>query len=200
MEEVKNTATQAKSRESIISAFDAVVSDVIAAKSAPKPKHAGGRPKQDLKTKIDFSRIGALVEAGLTNKQLAVALEVDETVIYAWKKANAEFSQVLKKGKVLSDDAVERSLWERANGYSYPAVKIFCNSQGLVTREEYTEFVPPDPTSMIFWLKNRRPAEWRDRREVTTTININNIDFTKLATDELAKIAANPNVILSTAN
>ena len=30
----------------------------------------------------------------------------------------------------------------------------------------YTEHVPPDTTAMIFWLKNRRPEQWRDKREV----------------------------------
>jgi hypothetical protein len=29
----------------------------------------------------------------------------------------------------------------------------------------YTEHVPPDVTACIFWLKNRRPKEWRDRVE-----------------------------------
>jgi len=28
------------------------------------------------------------------------------------------------------------------------------------------EELPPDPTSMIFYLKNRRPDRWRDKQEV----------------------------------
>jgi hypothetical protein len=35
-------------------------------------------------------------------------------------------------------------------------------------RWEYAEYVrhyPPDPTSMIFWLKNRQPQDWRDKQE-----------------------------------
>ena len=30
---------------------------------------------------------------------------------------------------------------------------------------DFIEHFPPDPTSMIFWLKNRQPDKWRDKRE-----------------------------------
>ena len=29
----------------------------------------------------------------------------------------------------------------------------------------YREIVPPDTTAAIFWLKNRRSDEWRDKQE-----------------------------------
>jgi hypothetical protein len=53
------------------------------------------------------------------------------------------------------------SLYNRANGYSYEAEKIFCDKNGKVTRVPYREHVPPDVTAWIFWLKNRDPAHWR---------------------------------------
>jgi hypothetical protein len=30
----------------------------------------------------------------------------------------------------------------------------------------YVEHMPPDPTSMIFWLKNRDPERWRDFQQL----------------------------------
>ena len=47
-------------------------------------------------------------------------------------------------------------------GYTHDAVKIF-QHQGEPVRVPYREHVPPDTTAAIFWLKNRRPEEWRDR-------------------------------------
>jgi len=42
---------------------------------------------------------------------------------------------------------------------------------------------PPDPTSAIFWLKNRQPKIWRDKQEEETTpdqnITINLVDAVK---------------------
>ena len=68
--------------------------------------------------------------------------------------------------KPVADARVERSLFERATGYTFESVKIFCNKDGEVTEVPVLEHVPPDPTSMIFWLKNRNPNKWRDKSEV----------------------------------
>jgi DNA uptake protein ComE-like DNA-binding protein len=39
---------------------------------------------------------------------------------------------------------------------------------------------------MIFWLKNRRPQEWRDKREIEHS---GAIDFNNATDEELARIA-----------
>lgn len=104
--------------------------------------------------------------AGATDADLAEEFEVSVTTIKNWKAKHPEFLAALKLPKEIADERVERSLYERATGYSYNAVKIFCNKDGEVTKVEYVEHVPPDPTAMIFWLKNRKPKEWRDKQEV----------------------------------
>jgi hypothetical protein len=52
----------------------------------------------------------------------------------------------------------------------YDAVKIFCDKNGKVTRVPYVEHVPPDVTAQIFWLKNRKPSEWRDVQNIEHAI------------------------------
>jgi hypothetical protein len=76
---------------------------------------------------------------------------------------NPEFLHALKLGKKEVDERVERSLYQRAVGYSYDAVKIFLpyGSKEPVYAP-YIEHVPPDTTAAIFWLKNRCPSQWRD--------------------------------------
>lgn len=73
-----------------------------------------------------------------------------------------DFCESIRVGKAPADDRVEASLYRRATGYSYETVKIF-NNNGQELVVPYTEHVPPCPTSMIFWLKNRKAKEWRDR-------------------------------------
>src|SRR4029077_16839156 len=63
-----------------------------------------------------------------------------------------------------------RSLYQRAVGYSYDAVKIFCDKNGNVTKLPYQEHVPPDLAACIFWLKNRDPARWRDAWQLEHTL------------------------------
>jgi hypothetical protein len=62
---------------------------------------------------------------------------------------------------------VERSLYQRANGYNYEAVKVFMpagSKQPVVVH--YTEHCPPDVTAAFIWLKNRDPDRWRDVQNV----------------------------------
>jgi hypothetical protein len=100
---------------------------------------------------------------GAIDTEMADIIGVTEKTFNNWKKKYPEFLQSLKKGKEIADAEVGNKLFERACGYSHKAVKIFCDKGDIVT-EEYIEHYPPDPTSMIFWLKNRQPNKWKDKR------------------------------------
>jgi len=107
-----------------------------------------------------------LCELGATDEDLADFFEVSVRTIYRWQTQHKEFCQALKAGKAEADDRVERSLYHKAVGYRHEAVKIFMPANALEpVYAPYTEQVAPDTTAAIFWLKNRRPAEWRDRQQ-----------------------------------
>jgi len=101
--------------------------------------------------------------AALNSSALARAFKVDPTTIDCWKMQYPEFSRALKAGKEPADERVRRSLYQRAIGYSYDAVKVFLDPD---TKKPiyapYREHVHADTTACIFWLKNRQPKEWRD--------------------------------------
>lgn len=124
-------------------------------------KGSGGRPT---KYKPEYPKQAAkLCALGATDAQLAEFFEVSEQTVNAWKDEYPEFLESIKAAKAEYDDAtVEKSLLRRATGYSHEAVKIF-NDEGTPLIVPYTEHYPPDPTSMIFWLKNRQPKKWRDK-------------------------------------
>lgn len=122
-------------------------------------KHEGrGRPPKW--PKIDLDRVTQFAESGMTNLQIAVALGVSEDTVYDWKLNWVDFSEALKRGKTNPDDEIERSLFERARGYSHVEEKVFC-TDGVVTKEKVIKHYPPDPVSGIFWLCNRRKDKWR---------------------------------------
>lgn len=111
-----------------------------------------------------------LCKLGATDKELADFFEVNAATIYRWQAAHPEFCKALKAGKAEADDRVERALYHKAVGYTFDAVKIFMPAGAKEpVYASYREHVPPDTTAMIFWLKNRRPAQWRDRREFEHT-------------------------------
>lgn len=107
-----------------------------------------------------------LCELGATDNDLADFFEVSTRTIYRWQASHEEFCQSLKAGKEPADDRVERSLYHKAVGYSFDAVKIFMPAGASApVYAPYKEHVPPDTTAGIFWLKNRRPDVWRDMKQ-----------------------------------
>ena len=137
-----------------------------------KGNPGGGRPTAFKPAFVDQARKAC--EAGFTDRELAELFGVAETTINAWKLAHVEFSQALNAGKGVPDERVKRSLYHRAVGYSYDAVKIFMPAGAPApVYAPYTEHVPPDTTAAIFWLKNRDPDNWRDKQEVAHSGGIN---------------------------
>lgn len=122
-----------------------------------------GRPATYVPAYADTAE--KLSRLGATDMEIAEFFEVDVRTIYRWKVMYPDFCQALKAGKDAADDRVERSLYQRALGYSHPAVKLF-QFEGSVVEAPYTEHYPPDTTAAIFWLKNRRRADWRDVHQV----------------------------------
>lgn len=106
-----------------------------------------------------------LCRLGATDIEIADFFDVSVATLHRWKHSHSEFCDSLKAGKEAADDRVERSLFARANGYTHDAVKIF-QDKGKPVIVPFREHVPPDTTAAIFWLKNRKPHEWRDRHEV----------------------------------
>lgn len=61
------------------------------------------------------------------------------------------------------DRQVEKSLLQRALGYSYEETSEKYEDGELTERKVTKKHIPPDTTAQIFWLKNRKPEQWRDK-------------------------------------
>ena len=131
-----------------------------------KDKHAGGRPPKYKKQNCEQARKLCLL--GYTDKQLADFFEVAESTIHKWKLDHPEFSESIKKGKVVADGNVADSLYNRALGYSHPDVHI-SNYQGEITETEITKHYPPDTAAAFIWLKNR--ASWKDKQDINHSVD-----------------------------
>lgn len=129
-----------------------------------------GRPSEFRQEYV--TKVLEMAERGATDTEIADALDVSVRTLYRWKAEREDFRQALKIAKDEADARVERSLYERALGYEHDAVKIFCSKDGQVTKVPYREKVAPDTTAIIFWLKNRKRDEWRDRVETEHSGNL----------------------------
>jgi hypothetical protein len=143
-------------------------------KTQTKPVVKKAPVKNGRPTKYDDSMILAveyMARCGLTDKQMAEKLGINETTFNTYKKQHEKFFMSIKDGKKDADDLVERSLFERATGYKNEnAVKIFMPAGAdEPVYAPYTDHVAPDVTAQIFWLKNRRPEQWRDNSKMELT-------------------------------
>lgn len=157
--------------------------------------------KRGAKSKADYwltqeglELLNGWARDGLSNEQIAHNIGVHQATFYKWKAQYDEISEALKKGKEVVDYEVENALLKRALGYTTEKTKTYVKDDGKgnkvkqieVTKEE----IPPDTTSMIFWLKNRKPNEWNEKHYINHTGNINyGVDFSNITTEELRRIA-----------
>ena len=87
---------------------------------------------------------------GLTFEQIANNIGVNVVTLREWRKKEPTISTALKKGREVVDYEVENALLKSA--------------------------LEGNTTAQIFWLKNRRKMQWRDKVEYETN------------TDELNKV------------
>lgn len=123
---------------------------------------------------------------GLTDEQMAQKMGIVPSTFYAWILKYPEISEAIKNGKEPVDIDVEDSMVKLALGH-YVTVKKPMKVRtekrlkkkdkdgkeyetGVIVEEhiEYVDeqvYIPPNVTAQIFWLKNRKPDQWKDKRE-----------------------------------
>lgn len=121
---------------------------------------------QEWLTPDGVTRLEAWARDGLTDEQLAAKIGITATTLYDWKNKYPVISEALKRGKEVVDVEVENALLKRAMGYEYTETRTETADDGTVKTIVMQKTMPPDTTAQIFWLKNRRPAAWRDKQQV----------------------------------
>jgi hypothetical protein len=100
---------------------------------------AMAKSKYDTHVKDNLILVEGWARDGLTDEQIAYNLGIAYSTFREYKNKYSALSSALKKGKEVVDYEVENALYKAAiNG---------------------------NVTAMIFWLKNRRPHGWKDRKE-----------------------------------
>ena len=116
-------------------------------------------------TREGLTEIEGMARDGLTDKQMAHNIGIAESTLNEWKNRFPEFKESLKRGKEVVDRQVENALLKTALGFYYTEEQV-TNSGGVVTTKKYAK---PNTTAQIFWLKNRKQVEWRDKQEIEQT-------------------------------
>lgn len=104
---------------------------------------------EDIKDKLTL--VEGWARDGLTNEQIAHNLGISTALLYKYQKEHIEFLESLKKGKEVIDYQVENALLKKA--------------------------LDGNVTAQIYWLNNRKPKQWKNKRE---NIESNNEEILKV--------------------
>jgi len=120
---------------------------------------------QEWITEEGLIKLEGWAKDGLTDEQIAKNIGITAKTLYEWKNKFSNVCETLKRGKDVVDRQVENALFESA--------------------------LEGNTTAQIFWLKNRKPKEWRDKQDIehSGSVTNKNIDMSDLTTEELRKLA-----------
>lgn len=139
-------------------------------------------------TEEGLLKIEGWARDGLTDKQVAHNMNIAESTLHEWKKKYSVLSESLKRGKEVVDRQVENALLKRALGYEFKETTQELTEDGMKVTKVITKQQAPDTTAQIFWLKNRKPQEWRDKQEteISGHIRTDKLDsiLTQLSDDD----------------
>lgn len=124
---------------------------------------------QEWLTKEGLLRLQGWARDGLTDVQIATNMGINVATLYRWENEFCDIRNALKDGKEVVDRQVENALLKSALGYMYDEVTEERRDDELVVTKVVHKEVQPNTTAQIFWLKNRKRAEWRDRVENAIT-------------------------------
>lgn len=145
-------------------------------------------------TKEGLLKLEAWARDGLTDEQIAHNMGIVRQTLSEWRGRFPDIDDALKRSKEIADIQVENKLFKRAIGYTCietteePVLDKATGETKLVVTKRVTKEVPPDVTAQIFWLKNRKPKEWRDKRDLEHSGEVKN-PFAGLSTEQLIKLA-----------
>ena len=101
---------------------------------------------------------------GLTDEQIAINFGVKKTTLYDWIKRFPNITNALKNGNAPVDFEVENALYKRAVGFEYEETETLIEEVNGETKKKVKRIkrtALPDTSAIIFWLKNRKPEQWR---------------------------------------
>ncbi len=124
--------------------------------------------------------------AACTDQELAGKLGIARSTLAKWVKTSPEIAESISRGRadVHAVEAVEKTLYERALGYTVPVKKAMkvrhvkysdegrriSEDEEIVLVEE-EQHVPADVGAIRFFLTNRAPERWQNKVEMDATVS-----------------------------
>lgn len=127
-------------------------------------------------------RLKGWARDGLSEEQIAHNMGIGRVTLRNWRAKSEIIASALKTTKDVVDKEVENALYKRAMGFEYTEtveerkLNPETGQFEMVVTKRVNKVALPDTTAQIFWLKNRKPDVWRDKREIESTEALDRLD------------------------
>lgn len=129
-----------------------------------------GRPS-DLSPTL-YITIMNLAKTGMSSRQIAKIVGINQCTISLWTKENKNFAVDLERCRMNANQMVENAMFQAAIGFECDEEKVFCNKFGNIVSKTIRKQFPPDITAAKFWSVNRDPSRWSNKDLPSTTGNV----------------------------
>jgi hypothetical protein len=130
-------------------------------------------------TEDGLTRLTGWARDGLTEPQICQNMGIGISTLTEWKTKFPAIAASIKKGREPVDIQVENALLRRALGYDYEETITEVEDLGGGRTKKHvrkvTKHVPADTTAQIFWLKNRKPKQWREKMEAAVNVDVEDL-------------------------
>lgn len=114
----------------------------------------------------------SLAIKGATNDEIAEAFGITVRTFIRWKQQFPSLDEAVTQGKDIADAKVEKSLYQRAIGYTVTDTEKIIElnpsdgSQKPIRVKNTEKHIVPDTMACMYWLNNRKRTHWSQRQEV----------------------------------
>jgi hypothetical protein len=134
-----------------------------------------------------LSEIQEWFENGIPMDQVYKNLSIAPATWYEYVDKHPVLAELVKWSRAVTNISVENSLFKAATGYDYEEIKTVVeedkNGKKRTRIEKVKRHMPPNPTAMVFWLKNRAATDWNDRREIVVSTKAAELERKQLFLD-----------------
>ncbi len=117
-----------------------------------------------------LSDINNWIMEGDSVRVICKKLSISPDTWYRYCKEHETLSELVNMGRRILNNEVEKSLIKLCTGYEYEELKTIVEEDKAGKKhtklEKCKRHRPPSATAISFYLRNRCPEEWSDKREL----------------------------------
>ncbi len=124
-------------------------------------------------TQADIDRAKVAAMTCNTTKEFCAFLEMEPLVFKLWCNKYPSYNKAVIAWRDRATSEIEVAMAKRAVGFTKRTRKDIITRAGTIETLTTETYYPPDPTAAQFWLKNRAPQDWQDKKEVDINVTAN---------------------------